>query len=179
MILIRRFNSKFGVIRSFNSKNIVIRRLWIRIYIVIRRKIMPFDTLDMKPLEYVVFSCIFTLYVSTLTTWNQCILCVNCCILPLIFRHSRHSFALNFLNNGPIFIPIEPLELSQSPLAFYARFDTLDMKCILIHCTVLYIQITVSTLSTWTYKSYKHDNQMLEDTETIPTVQSEWKSDHY
>ena len=32
---------------------------------------------------------------------------------------------------------------------FLARFDTLDMKCILIYCTVLYIPITVSTLSTW------------------------------
>ena len=28
------------------------------------------------------------------------------------------------------------------------HFDTHDMKCILIHCTVLYIQITVSTLKT-------------------------------
>ena len=43
---------------------------------------------------------------------------VNYCILSLIFRHSRHSFAFNFLNNGPIFNPIEPLELSQCPLAF-------------------------------------------------------------
>ena len=64
------FNSKFGVVRSFNSKNIVIRRLWIRIYIVIRRKIMPFDTHDMKPIEYVVFLLYFVLYISTVTTCN-------------------------------------------------------------------------------------------------------------
>ena len=80
-----------------------------------------------------VLSCIMVvfLHVSTLTTLNQYILCINYCIMSLIFRHSQHSFACNFLNNGPIFNPIKPYELSQSPLSFcgylygyYARFDS-------------------------------------------------------
>ena len=38
-------------------------------------------------------SCIMMvfLHLSTLTTWNQCNLCVNYYMLCLIFRHSRHE----------------------------------------------------------------------------------------
>ena len=75
---------------------------------------MPFDTHDMKPIEYVVFYCILC------CTFRQSRHVINAsyCIVSLIFRHSRHSFACNFLNNGSIFNPIELLELSQSPLSF-------------------------------------------------------------
>ena len=141
-----------------------------------------FDTLDMKCILIHCTVLYIQITILTLSTWNQCILCVNCCILPLIFRHSRHSFALNFLNNGPIFIPIEPLELSQCPLAFdgiyyhvymiYTFMSRVSKR--LFECTVQYnVLICISC------RECRNVHRMLEETETIPMVQSEWKSDHY
>ena len=43
----------------------------------------------LKILKTIVLYAVFDL--STLTTWNQCKLCVNYCMLCLIFWHSRHE----------------------------------------------------------------------------------------
>ena len=94
MVLIGRFNSKFGVIQSFNLKNIVIQRLWIRIYIVNRSKndhswhswhvIHRFDVIfrlnsrHSRHEKYMYFfdiSLFLFLPLSTLMTYNQYIVC--------------------------------------------------------------------------------------------------------
>ena len=155
MVLIRRFILKFCVVWSFNSKNVVIRRLWIRIYIVIWRKIMPFDTHDMKPIEYVVFYCILCCTFRYSRHWIN----ASYCIVSLIFRHSRHSFACNFLNNGPIFNLIKLLELSQSPLSLYGVYMVFTYVSTVTTCfqlILVYFVSYISTVTTCTYKSYKH-----------------------
>ena len=102
---------------------------------------MPFDNHDMKPMELWYFvlyvltlmTCSLNnivwlmfwleMHLSTLTTWNQYIMCVNYHIISLIFRHSRHSFACNFLNNGPIFNPIDRWNHLSLPL-FLSVYDS-------------------------------------------------------
>ena len=78
--------------------------------------------------------------------------------------HDIFSFAYNFLNNGPIFTPIGPLELSQSPLAscgvecyvyvvFYVSFDTHDLYYIVSSVFSVCSVPHISTLTTCTSKT--------------------------
>ena len=88
------------------------------------------------------------------------------CIVSLIFRHSRHSFACNFLNNGPIFNPIELLELSQSPLSFcgvYMGFTYVSTVTTCFPLILVYFVSYISTVTTCTYKSYKHKINTTDD----------------
>ena len=81
------------------------------------------------------------------------------CIMSLIFWHSWHYFACNFLNNGQIFNPIKPLELSQSPLSFcgvYMVFTYVSTVTTCFPLILVYFVSYISTVTTCMYKSYKH-----------------------
>ena len=56
------------------------------------------------------------LHLSTLTTLIQYVVYKTSFVS--FDTHDILSFASNFLNNGPIFNPIRPLELSQSEIVF-------------------------------------------------------------
>ena len=106
--------------------------------------------------------------------------------MSLIFRHSQLIFfTYNFLNNGPIFNPIELLEL------FHSMVFSIHVYMICTYMSWLskyMIQNTLVSMENrlWvskdTYKPYKHEikhHRMLEETEMISTIESDWKSDHY
>ena len=87
----------------------------------------------LKILKTIVLYAVFDL--STLMTWNQCNLCVNYCMLSLIFRHSRHEL-------------------------ISAIFSTLTT---LISFTSILISAIFSTLKTWFLADISIEDQIIQN----------------